>query len=559
MKKSINQLRVELAQIQQSHLQLNDFFWGDFLRSYKENGLNYPMMGAFYPSGSLLLRQTQIQLTIWVCDKIYEDWSNLNEVESDTLQICRDIFNTINHSTRWNLIGKVQSCTVTKFIERGGDCVAGHQMVFQFLLRDSESICGLPMPDYDFEQSVGAGGCAPVQIYKDGVLVATLDPGSIYDYFSDVVTIKDTDNNTLYEVTGTATQTIQDSTVTIKNTANTTIHTVTLLAEQTGSQTIADTTVSNSDDTYTVSVLAEGSLELPDITVSNSDDSYSVSSPSVKNIEIPDTPVTNGLNYNVNQPSGTQLLLPETDINVNTIEYGSVTSIEDVDIVLTDGTNPVVPTSVDVTDNTVTIQMPVTTQRKSAKLIKTGQTTSFRTGDDGDFERGRLTDFFTLVAVPVNDNGSATVNTTTNRFTSELGTQTYTNNIVIDWSTFDGSTVLGYYRIVSGSNIDWNAAIDAALAHSVGTFTTGWSLWNRRECENLLYEGVSASTYLNYAPFNITADVNIWTSTTAKLVTTTARFLGSTGNGNIGALTKTVAAARWVAVRNFNVVGATLT
>jgi hypothetical protein len=32
----------------------------------------------------------------------------------------------------------------------------------------------------------------------------------------------------------------------------------------------------------------------------------------------------------------------------------------------------------------------------SAKLMKTGQTTSYRTGDDGDLEVGRNVDFFTL-------------------------------------------------------------------------------------------------------------------------------------------------------------------
>jgi hypothetical protein len=34
--------------------------------------------------------------------------------------------------------------------------------------------------------------------------------------------------------------------------------------------------------------------------------------------------------------------------------------------------------------------------RSTAKLMKTGQTTSYRTGDDGDLEVGRNVDFFTL-------------------------------------------------------------------------------------------------------------------------------------------------------------------
>ena len=156
MIKSVNQIRLELAEIQSDHLQISSFYWGDFLTAYKENELNYPLMGAFYPSGSFLRNQTQIQLTIYVADKLYDSWSNLNEVESDTLQICRDIFQVINSSTRWQSIGRVQSCSVTKFIDKGGDGVAGHQMVFQFAIRDREGICNLPMVDYYFDQIAGS-------------------------------------------------------------------------------------------------------------------------------------------------------------------------------------------------------------------------------------------------------------------------------------------------------------------------------------------------------------------------------------------------------------------
>jgi len=157
--KTVNQIRVELSQIQASHLQINSFFWGDFLRAYKESQLNYPLMGAFYPKGSMLQRQNQIELVIYVADKILKDWSNLNDVESDTLQYCRDIYRTINDSVRWKSIGRVQSCTFTKFVDRGGDEVAGHQMTIQFLVRDIGGVCGMPMGDYDFDQTTG--GCLP--------------------------------------------------------------------------------------------------------------------------------------------------------------------------------------------------------------------------------------------------------------------------------------------------------------------------------------------------------------------------------------------------------------
>jgi len=180
-----------------------------------------------------------------------------------------------------------------------------------------------------------------------------------------------------------------------------------------------------------------------------------------------------------------------------------------------------------------------------AKLMKTGQTTSYRTGDDGDLEAGRATSFTVLASN--NPFGN------TNRFTDELGGTTYTKNIVIDWSTYDGSTVLGYYRTVSGSNVTWNTAIDSALALSVVGFTSGWKLPNKGEFENIFdYE---LSFGISYAPFNFPNNA-IWTSTTYKASTTIA-YLHSGSWINLAG--KTGLDGRWIACRNFTVTGTTLT
>jgi len=182
--------------------------------------------------------------------------------------------------------------------------------------------------------------------------------------------------------------------------------------------------------------------------------------------------------------------------------------------------------------------------RSTAKLMKTGQTTSFRTGDDGDLEAGRATSF--TVLAENNPFGN------TNRFTSELGTQTYTNNIVIDWSTYDGSVVNGYYRTLTG-NITWNNAIDQCLALSIGTYTTGWRLVNREELLSLYdHERVAG---LDYAPFNL--NFTLWSSTSWKFTNTFAYTLSNTGIMSVG--DKTGAGGQRLAVRTFTVTGTTLT
>ena len=185
-----------------------------------------------------------------------------------------------------------------------------------------------------------------------------------------------------------------------------------------------------------------------------------------------------------------------------------------------------------------------------AKLMKTGQTVSYRTGDDGDLEEGRATDFLTL--------GSNNPFGNTFRFTDELGGQTFTNSIAIDWSTYDGSEVLGYYYgAVTSGTFDWNTCIDNALAYSVGAFTTGWRLINVNEGVNLVNFG--ANQALNYLPFNFNASYNYATSTTQNNNPTTLFLYIDSVRTSVTQFNKTNTFWRWIAVRNFTVTGTTLT
>lgn len=181
--------------------------------------------------------------------------------------------------------------------------------------------------------------------------------------------------------------------------------------------------------------------------------------------------------------------------------------------------------------------------RSTAQLMKSGQTTSYRTGDDGDIEAGRLTSFTTLAEN--NPFGN------TNRFTDELGGTTYTKNIVIDWSTYNGTNVLGYYRIATVV-ADWNAAIDAAAALSIVGYTSGWRLPNKREMENICNYGTTF--ILNYAPFNL--NFVIWISTTYLANTAIAYTMSQSW---VNLTSKTSTGARWMACRTFTVTGTTLT
>lgn len=156
---------------------------------------------------------------------------------------------------------------------------------------------------------------------------------------------------------------------------------------------------------------------------------------------------------------------------------------------------------------------------KGLMPLNSGQTTSYATGDDGDLQRGRLVDYSTL---PYN-NGFGN----TNRFTDELGGQTFTKNIIIDWATWDGGTdVLGYILSI---NSDSNTSTqDWATWMSGQPYTTGgfgnWYVANVAELDDVVnYEYTAA---LNGYPFNnpTTAAGLFYTSTTNPSNTAAALF-----------------------------------
>lgn len=186
--------------------------------------------------------------------------------------------------------------------------------------------------------------------------------------------------------------------------------------------------------------------------------------------------------------------------------------------------------------------------RTTAQLMKTGQTTSYRTGDDGNLQRGRNTSFTVLAE------NNPFVNT--NRFTDELGGQTYTNNIVIDWSTYNGSNVLGWRRTVNGAFVTWNQAIDGALTVSIGIFTTGWRLPNANELISIcIYDG---NWRFAYSPFNIPNSFNIWTSTTTTNTNNAFTLWTNPAAGLSGQSKTTSSNMMYIPCRTFTVIGTTL-
>jgi len=152
---------------------------------------------------------------------------------------------------------------------------------------------------------------------------------------------------------------------------------------------------------------------------------------------------------------------------------------------------------------------------------KSGATTSYVAGDDGDLQEGAGASFTTLEANQLNVFG------TTDRFTDELGGTTYAKDIVIDHSTFNilsgtHGGARAYYRVLySGVNMDFSGGVPTAISACQGTsitgFTIGWEMVNAPQIFSLIdHENAGTANGLNYSPFNhvINSSANtIWTCT----------------------------------------------
>lgn len=279
-----------------------------------------------------------------------------------------------------------------------------------------------------------------------------------------------------------------------------------------------DATYSNSDNSYSGSVLSGGSLSIPDITVTDSDGS-TFTSPSVKNITCTPAADANVQNsdatYSTTVASGGTLTLPDSQINVNGVDEGDVVSVKTIDVNIQDSGGVVTPDSVSLVGNTLTVTVPAGGAAPvGAKPIKTGQTTSYTSEDDGATQRGRLVDFFTL------DSNNAFGNL--NRFTDLTGGQTYASNgVFLDHSTDNGSEILAFTN--SPTNTTWSVTITAISAQTTDG-KTDWYMPNVQELNLLVNE--AANPNLNWSPLNVVAtpfsgNIYSWTSTTP--ISNTAR------------------------------------
>lgn len=494
-----------------NHIQIKKFK-GEFkeqMPNFSTQDERYPVVFVSPLSDTEALETNQFTLEVYCVDIIQKDRANINTILSDCHLILKDFYLYFSDGDDWTIdvVGEPSLSPVNNF---DLDYVAGWVMTITFEV-EGYSVCAIPMN--------------PIPPFSPECEDA--------DY-----TITDEDDNILYSGAissgGSLTQTIQDSTVTITDDASNVLHTVSVNAEGSATQVISDSTVTITDDSanvlHTVSVNAQGSAS------QIISDSTAV---------LKTTAGATLSTTSINAEASADITAPDTALEVNGVSEGSVVAGSTVDVQLSDSGGTVTPDSVTLVGTDLQIVLPdAVAVPVGATLMKTNQTISYATNDDGYLEIGRQTSFFILASN--NPFGN------TNRFTDELGGQTYANNIIIDWSTFDGVTVLGWYKGAYPIETWANALLNAASL-SVGSYTSGWRIPNAQEAFSILNYGLTSAW--NYAPFSTTALSVVWTSTSYPSGTSSA--IVSWGDHRIDARGKT-STSYSMRCRTFTVTGTIL-
>jgi hypothetical protein len=210
--------------------------------------------------------------------------------------------------------------------------------------------------------------------------------------------------------------------------------------------------------------------------------------------------VNNGTIHVEAIPSGVteNYVVADNNITVNQVNPFTIHATDPLNIRLHNQQGgDIVPQSVVYQGNSNHVTITVDTSSfvpVGATLQKTGQTISYAQHDDGDTERGRLTNFLTL---PSNNPFG-----NTSRFTNKTGGQVYTNSVAFDWSTFNGSTVLAYY-FGDANTRPWTTQL-GQYKNSVIDGLRGWDLFNIYEAMNIMNFEFPNGFLYNYAPFNLT-------------------------------------------------------
>ena len=494
--RTLNDIIRAFQDIGERHLQIKTFFVGQDFDLGNDTARNSILavnpISAVLPKTDGGYTSYAVDFTVKVLDLVNKDMSNELEVMSDGLEILKDIVSELNThpyyiESSFDIIGDVSFEPARGVFDSD---LTGWECTFTLEAPNYRYFCGLPMDALNgqtYYPDLFSNIRNSDDTYNTTVIVSeTLTLPDITHTDSDLTPVTLPAQTPMVCTPGGG----GDATEIIDDSDGNTLYTNVIPAGTTETQVITDSTVDNSNSSYSVNVLAQGALVLPDINLTDSD--------------------------------GTTTAVPSME-----------------DLVCTPAISP----------SGIAYDRP----------ILTGQTTSYRTGDDAWSLANGVYDY-TPPVYPVSYAALDTTHATpfTNlldnnafgnkdRFTDDAGGQTYTSVYVIDHLTG-----LGWVNVLS-ANANWDASIDAANNATAFGFSD-WRLANTFELGSICNEGLNDT--LNYAPFSsgkLAQAAYAYTSTTNGGDSTQAYILYSkfsaTRSKILSQIAKTVSTKRYL-VRN---------
>jgi hypothetical protein len=546
------QIKIFLQNIASSHYNIHTFGWGDVPDLLAREKVIYPYMMVTPVPSTFEDGYINYGYLVSIADRIREGNQNEVEVDSDTFNIMMQVITQIDNLL-YNDVDLVKGQTITPFMEAHRHRVSGHFSELQIRVKYNYDACAipsdevpLPLPpppscavaNYRVEYENGtlieagtipSGGSKTIEVPNPSVCAnATwelrdengnlLDSGSVASGGSVTIEAPNADllirnslNQTLYNLSllsgSSGTQTIVDSLIRLEDSVGTLIANSSVVAEGSATITAPDGTVSvrKSDgvEIYSVDVRSNGTASqnvADSVAVIKDSANTTLKSENIKATEsediiVNDSSVENSdASYSVNVLAEGSLVLPDSQINVNSVDSGDVVSVKTIDVNITDGVDPVTPTSVGLVGNTLTIEVPSGGGSPNGVLLQfpnSIQRTSYRTGDSGWLTQNGWFDYTpptTPASISELDYTSANFNfvlknnlivdgvSSKVRFVDVDGIQTFSATGNKNLLVIDKLTGIGIYR-QQFTGKDWNTHIDDALALSVTIDSVVYDEW----------------------------------------------------------------------------------
>ncbi len=567
---SLNQFVGLLNSMASAHEQIKTFGEGDVWEIGAVGAIQYPLMWAVPQPSSTSQKLLNMKFSILFADILDPDKSNEQDVLSDTLQIALDILAQLNAPDFADDFILDPNANLTPFTEKFDDDVAGWKADINIKINFLSDRCAVPSTlvispsdpliepvivkntdgSYSVSFDAGSSGVVPDSVIRnsDHSFTHNLPATESYTIPDSAITDSDGTASSLPATLSFTAKTLQQllvssSTSTLYNdlvTAAKLTEIVQLLSDSDlGNLTTAQldyitsiltsiqvqllsdgqlNELSTSQLNYIVSIFGSTQIALLSGTQVGELTSGQIAELTSSQIsELTSTQISELTTSQIHQLTNSQIQqLTSTQVQALTstqIGFMSATQVQElVNSQLSNlTTSQLQYILASVMSNQFLQDNLAVTQRNSINEIyptQTGQTTSYATGDDGNLQRGRLTDFFTLKTNNVFGN--------THRFTDENGLQVYGSNYAIDHATG-----LGWCTTLQTS-ANWATAIANTLSLTVGGNTyNDFKLPNANE---VLVITQYSNVCLNYVPFNLNpvTAAQVWSSTTNYSATTAA-------------------------------------